>query len=238
MPNKTREELEQIFINGAKPTENDFHDWMESYLHKNDTIDVAPSSGSYNYIQNQVSNQQDARFNVIDGHAHQFVADTFYAHWTGGVRLNSNGYALYSSTGGNLDGVLYAEAASTGCIVNLSTTYSEGDIYQGNLGSLFNGDGRNNSVFAANMSTTTSENGNGNRYYGLKVAANVVNQCAYGVYVDMQASDSSANLYAILVNNGKVVLKNLPVYEDNTQASSLEAGQLYRTSNGILMIKY
>ncbi|PZF73905.1 hypothetical protein [Taibaiella soli] len=233
MSNKTRAELEQIFINGAKPTEDDFHDWMDSYVHKDDPIDTAPTSGSNYYIQNQYDAPQAADFKVNQGNV-----NTFSAHWTGGVRLNYNGYAFYCSTGGNLGGVLYADAANVGCIVNLSTDYSYGDIYQGNLTGMRNGETHSNAVFAANMTATQSDVPYYNGYYGLKVIGNVVNQRAYGVYVDMQASDSSANLYAILVNNGKVVLKNLPVYDDNTQASSLEADQMYRTSNGDLKIKY
>jgi len=60
MSNKTREELKQIFVNGAKPTEDNFHDWMDSYVH---TSDATP-----NAISNQISTPQIANY-WIDGTA-------------------------------------------------------------------------------------------------------------------------------------------------------------------------
>lgn len=39
-------------------------------------------------------------------------------------------------------------------------------------------------------------------------------------------------------SNGQVVIENLPVFENNVDASSLPTGTLYRTSTGVLMIKF
>ncbi|MBW1619823.1 hypothetical protein [Empedobacter falsenii] len=38
--------------------------------------------------------------------------------------------------------------------------------------------------------------------------------------------------------SGQVVIENLPVYKDNADASSLPTGTIYRTSTGVLMVKY
>ncbi len=38
--------------------------------------------------------------------------------------------------------------------------------------------------------------------------------------------------------SGQVVIENLPVYQDNAAASSLAVGTIYRTSSGVLMVKY
>lgn len=53
---------------------------------------------------------------------------------------------------------------------------------------------------------------------------------AYGIY---QAGTADINVF-----NGAFRLPNLPVYADNTAASSLATGTLYRTSTGVVMVKY
>jgi hypothetical protein len=44
--------------------------------------------------------------------------------------------------------------------------------------------------------------------------------------------------YAAFFNKGSVVLKDLQVFADNTAASSLEVGEMYRTATGVLMVRY
>lgn len=42
---KTREELKETFVTGAKPTQQDFHDWLDAYVHKNDEQAGSGQSG-------------------------------------------------------------------------------------------------------------------------------------------------------------------------------------------------
>ena len=41
-----------------------------------------------------------------------------------------------------------------------------------------------------------------------------------------------------LKHNGELLLFNTPVFADNTAASSLATGTIYRTADGTLKIKY
>lgn len=59
-------------------------------------------------------------------------------------------------------------------------------------------------------------------------AGNITNK--WGVY---QVGANDTNLF-----NGQFILPNLPVYADNTAASSLAVGTLYRTSTGVVMVRY
>ena len=73
---------------------------------------------------------------------------------------------------------------------------------------------------------------------------------AVGIYIDDISASSIAstftNKYSIMqigtsdINlfNGKLNMPNLPIYADNTAASSLPTGQFYRTATGTVMIKY
>lgn len=63
-------------------------------------------------------------------------------------------------------------------------------------------------------------------------ASSVVGQITnkYAIY---QVGTSDINLFS-----GKVMLTGLPTYADNTAASSLPTGQVYKTSTGVLMVKY
>jgi len=47
-----------------------------------------------------------------------------------------------------------------------------------------------------------------------------------------------AGLPVTKTDSGIVVIENLPVYENNAAASSLATGTIYRTSTGVLMVKY
>lgn len=42
---KTREQLKQTFVTGAIPTQQDFHDWLDAYVHKNDEQAGSGQSG-------------------------------------------------------------------------------------------------------------------------------------------------------------------------------------------------
>ncbi|PZF73908.1 hypothetical protein [Taibaiella soli] len=58
MSQKTREELKEIFITSAKPLEIDFHDWLDSYVHQSDNLEISNIDGleaSLTDISSQVS---------------------------------------------------------------------------------------------------------------------------------------------------------------------------------------
>jgi hypothetical protein len=42
----------------------------------------------------------------------------------------------------------------------------------------------------------------------------------------------------VIKNDGKIIIPTIPVFADNTAAASLATGTLYRTSTGVLMIKF
>jgi len=56
MSNKTREELKDIFITGAKPKEIDFHDWLDNFMHRSDAPDLSTA------IRAQAIEPQQANF--------------------------------------------------------------------------------------------------------------------------------------------------------------------------------
>src|SRR5689334_934866 len=60
MANKTREELQAIFVTGAKPTQTDFNDWLDSYVHQTDEVPAG---------------------NITDDVTHRFVTDAQIAAW-------------------------------------------------------------------------------------------------------------------------------------------------------------
>lgn len=60
------------------------------------------------------------------------------------------------------------------------------------------------------------------------IASQITNK--YAIY---QAGANDINLF-----NGIIKMVNLPIYADNTAASSLATGTLYRTATGQLMVKY
>jgi len=86
------------------------------------------------------------------------------------------------------------------------------------------------SVDAAGPSRTgtgTITNARGVRIRAQKVTG-VTN--GYGLY---QEGTTDVNYFA-----GSMQLPNLPVFADNTAAASLAAGTLYRTSTGVVMVKF
>ena len=73
---------------------------------------------------------------------------------------------------------------------------------------------------------------------------------AVGVYIDdistSTVNSAITNRYSIYqegatdINllNGKLIMANLPTYADNTAAAALPTGQFYKTSVGVVMVKY
>lgn len=62
MANRTREELKDIFVTGAKPTQANFRDWLDNYLHHSDAIPAA--NITENTTQRFVSDAQIAGWNA------------------------------------------------------------------------------------------------------------------------------------------------------------------------------
>src|SRR4051794_24567312 len=60
MANKTREDLKNIFITAAKPTQANFHDWLDNYVHQADQVPAG---------------------NITDDTIHRFVTDAQIAAW-------------------------------------------------------------------------------------------------------------------------------------------------------------
>ena len=67
--------------------------------------------------------------------------------------------------------------------------------------------------------------------------------CSYhvrGCYYSPGSNDLAGSTGAARVKAGTLTLSNLPVYADNAAAlgGGLTAGQIYRTSTGVLMVTY
>lgn len=65
MSTKPRDELKQIFVNGAKPTETDFHDWLDSYQQVGENVAATNITGlSEQAMQNQTGDYQNASYRI------------------------------------------------------------------------------------------------------------------------------------------------------------------------------
>ena len=86
-------------------------------------------------------------------------------------------------------------------------------------------------------------------YYGINNGSilNIFNMGTAKPIIDNSSTGPNMNDTTIYFGNSEsmtnilglnVIITNLPVYSDNTAASSLSINSLYRTSTGVLMIKY
>lgn len=98
---KTKEELQKLFENGDKPTQEDFWEWQNSYWHKDEKLPIENAStykirGSIPNIEvlNSLHNMSEGDvYNLLDtGENYVYVLD-----------LNNSGIAGWDKLSGTID---------------------------------------------------------------------------------------------------------------------------------------
>ena len=136
---------------------------------------------------------------------------------------------------GTSNGIPSIQGFGSGTSYNLSLAPNVGNVGIGTTNPLTK---LHAEVSASNTSGT---------YAGLFWNKSSNNSSQYGVAIRTEqgggsplrvSSDGGTTDCFSILNNGNVVLSNIQVFADNTSASSLEVGTIYRTSDGTLKIKY
>ena len=180
-----------------------------------------------------------------------FVSNSgnIYKCTTSGTSASSGGPSVGSGT--ETDGPDTLVWTYVGTATNAPDyNYQLGDISLVTSGSL--------SALIASGTTPYIFNGVINKLYGLRInsisdqltaisSKGIINNL-YSLYIGGGGADNPnvLNRWGIYQNdiketnvfNGIMNLPNLPTYTDNTAASSLPVGTLYRTSSGVVMVRY
>ncbi len=149
---KDRDDLNQVFVTGARPKEEDFHDWQDSYLHVNDSVlnisrDTNANFGgikldntwnagmvpaTYQYGISRVSDNKI--FYTLDPNTSvfQFGVPAVLTNWTtppapaypGMLGFNQTINKAQVSLGGNWQNI----ATESSSIQNQNTNYQNADI--------------------------------------------------------------------------------------------------------------
>ena len=152
----------------------------------------------------------------------------------GGGDIDLSNYLQKS--GGNINGKLKIINNEDFIFDSFSAGFEVGDVSE-NGGSLLVKTNSLNSSLASGMAINGSYNNKKSEIY--LSALGVKSGGGYGADLVFRVSDqNNLNEVGRFTQQGDLLLSTIQVFADNTSASSLPTGTIYRTSDGNLKIKY
>lgn len=237
MATKTRSALQQIFVTGAKPIQQNFTDWLDSYRHVADlSVPVlsnypeAPEDGDmwYNAAQNQFQcmRQGDIRNFLTEADAvlNQNGNATISGNYTG---------ACFVTSGAEYNGVYYT---------GYGYSYGQG----GNL--ITNTYAGVSQLFRIDQIPKFSIDNNGAAVYGriylAPLAAEITSDAGTGnllfnATLNRFRGRIDSNYYTFMMEGLPVNITNIEEYTDNTaaRAAGLPPGRVYRTGDILKVVR-